>query len=239
MNGNERPLLRVTNHPLSVPPLQAFKHVEVAMADLKQLDAVLQVGDIVFIRIANFLYRRVADATNSWTSHVGMICGREQGEWIVAESAVPRSRYSSLSRFLGRSDAGQCSIKRLRSPLDASAQGRLQTEAARRMGKWYHLGFDLDSRRQFCSKFVYEIYREAVGVELGTVESFRELLARNPTYPLTFWKWWFLGRIPWDRRTITPGTQYECALLESVYESLTPARTIAAPVQSQQTSVDR
>jgi hypothetical protein len=198
---------------------------EDAMPDLHSHHDTLQVGDLVFIRIANFLYRRVADATNSWTSHVGMLCHRDGDEWLVAESAVPRSRYYSLSGFVRRSAGGQCAIKRFQSPLDAADQRRLQEAAARRMGQWYHLGFDFDSRRQFCSKFVYEVYREALGVEVGTIESFRSLLERNPTYPLTFWKCWFLGRIPWQRRTVTPGSQYECELLQSVCESVTAART--------------
>jgi hypothetical protein len=181
-------------------------------------EADLQVGDIVFIRVANFLYRRVAQATNSWTSHVGMLVGREDSEWMVAESAVPLSRYCPLSRFLRRSEGGRCAIMRLKSPLDSTAPGRLQAEAARRMRHWYHLGFDLDSRQQFCSKFVYEIYREALGVSIGTVQSFRDLIEKNPESPLAFWKMWFMGRIPWDRRTITPGTQYESDLLQPVYE---------------------
>jgi len=179
----------------------------------------LQIGDIVFIRIANFLYRRVAEATQSWTSHVGMIVERRDSEWVVAESAVPRSRYCSLSRFLKRSEAGQCSIKRLKTPLDAGAFERLQAGAARRMGKWYHLGFKLDSSRQFCSKFIYEVYQEAVGVKIGTLESFRELLGKNPHNPLLFWKVWFCGWIPWERQTITPASQYESELLETVYEN--------------------
>jgi hypothetical protein len=190
------------------------------LSDSKLSEAGLQVGDIVFIRVANFLYRRVAEATNSWTSHVGMLAGREDSEWMVAESAVPLSRYCPLSRFLRRSEGGRCAIMRLKSPLDSKAPGRLQAEAARRMRHWYHLGFDLDSRRQFCSKFVYEIYREALGVSIGTVQSFRDLIEKNPTSPLAFWKMWFMGRIPWDRRTITPGTQYESELLQPVYESL-------------------
>jgi hypothetical protein len=190
------------------------------LSDSKINEADLQVGDIVFIRVANFLYRRVAEATNSWTSHVGMLVGREDSEWMVAESAVPLSRYCPLSRFLRRSEGGRCAIMRLKSPLDSTAPGRLQAEAARRMRHWYHLGFDLDSRRQFCSKFVYEIYREALGVSIGTVQSFRDLIEKNPESPLAFWKMWFMGRIPWDRRTITPGTQYESELLQPVYESL-------------------
>lgn len=191
----------------------------------------LQIGDIVFIRVANFLYRRVAAATNTWTSHVGLIVRRDGDEWIVAESTVPWSKYTPLSRFLQRSEGGQYSIKRLKTPLDAAAQKRLQDEAARRMGLWYHFGFDWDSRRQFCSKLVHEVYRDALGISLGQVESFRELLARNSTSPLTFWRCWFLGRIPWDRRTLSPGTLYESDLLELVHETVN-AQHFAASVPS-------
>lgn len=192
-----------------------------AMFESKLDAAELQIGDVVFIRVANFLYRRVAAATGSWTSHVGMIHRREGADWLVAESAVFWSRYCPLGRFLRRSEGGRCAVMRLKTPLDEPAQKRLQVEAGRRMGQRYHFGFDLDSRHQFCSKFVYEVYRDALGVSIGTIESFRDLLQRNPTSPLTFWKLWFLGRIPWERRTITPGSQYQCDLLEPVYENIT------------------
>ena len=65
-----------------------------------------------------------------------MIYGRDADDWLVAESAVPLSRYTPLSRFLRRSEQGRCAIKRLQSPLDGPAQKRLQEAAARRMGKW-------------------------------------------------------------------------------------------------------
>ncbi len=178
----------------------------------------LQVGDLVFIRVANFLYRRVADATGSWTSHVGMIDHREGDEWVLAESKVPLSRYCPLTQFLQRSEGGRHAILRLRNPPDEAAQRRLQAEAARRIGIGYHLGFDLDSRRQFCSKFVYEVYRGALGLEVGTVLTFAELLERNPMSPLAFWRFWFLGRIPWTRRTITPRSQLESDLFVTVRE---------------------
>lgn len=179
----------------------------------------LQVGDIVFIRVANVLFRQVAEATLSWTSHVGMLDRRVGDDWIVAESAVPWSRYGRLSRFIHRSEQGRCAILRLKEPLDPAAQRRLQQEARRRISVPYHFGFDLDARRQFCSKFVYEVYRDALGVHIGEVESFRKLLDKNPAGAVNFWKLWFLGRIPWERRTITPGSQYESELLQTVYET--------------------
>ncbi len=188
--------------------------------DPRPLNDLLQVGDIVFIRVGNFLYRRVAEATLSWTSHVGMVHHRKDGEWMIAESAVPRSRYCSLPRFIRRSQAGMVSIKRLRASPDATAQRQLADAAARRMGLWYHLGFKLDSRLQFCSKFVYEVYRDALGIDVGTVETFRQLLSKNPNNSMAFWRCWFLGRIPWDRRTVTPAAVYESPLLVTVYENL-------------------
>ena len=178
----------------------------------------LQIGDIVFIRISNFLYRRVAEATGGWISHVGLIDRREGDEWIVAESTFPWSCYTPLAKFLRRSERGQCAVMRLKSPADSKGEQRLQAEAKTRMRKMYHLGFDLDSKLQFCSKFVYEVYREALGVDIGVIESFRDLLNKQPESPQTFWKLWFLGRIPWDRRTITPESQYRSELLEVVYE---------------------
>ncbi|MBB7319210.1 hypothetical protein HEM98_020950, partial [Escherichia coli] len=28
----------------------------------------------------------------------------------------------------------------------------------------------------------------------------------NPNAKLTFWKFWFLGSIPWERKTVTPAS---------------------------------
>lgn len=182
----------------------------------------LREGDIVFIRIANFLYRRVADATGSWTSHVGFLHHREGEEWIVAESAVPRVQITTLAKFLARSDQGMFAVRRLKRDLTPEEADGLRAAADQRMGLLYHLGFKYDSPRQFCSKFVYDCYREATGVEVGRIETFRELLASNPESPLWFWRLWYFGFIPWNRRTITPASQYLDEDLETVAERLEP-----------------
>ncbi|MEM8549899.1 MAG: YebB family permuted papain-like enzyme [Verrucomicrobiota bacterium] len=176
----------------------------------------LRAGDIVFIRIANFLYRRVAEATRSWTSHVGFLHHREGEAWMVAESAIPRVRLTPLPSFLARSDRGQYAITRLHSEINEEAAEKLRRAASSRMGTLYHLGFKYDSPRQFCSKFVYDCYRDALDVRIGRLETFRELLASNPDSPLWFWRLWFWGRIPWERRTITPASQLEDPQLTTV-----------------------
>ncbi len=180
----------------------------------------LEVGDIVFIRIANFLYRRVAEATASWTSHVGYIHSRrEDGEWLVAESAIPRVCLCPLSKFIARSDQGMLAVRRLKGGLSDAQKQALQQAAESRMGTLYHLGFKYDSPRQFCSKFVHTTYKEAVGVDIGQVETFRELLARNPESPTWFWRLWFWGFIPWNRRTVTPASQDIDPQLVTVFDN--------------------
>lgn len=179
----------------------------------------LQNGDIVFIATKGFLFRKVARATGSKASHVGVAFEDPQRGWLVAESAIPRSRYSSLERFLARSDERWFVVRRLQRQLTPAEVDKLRAACDARMGQWYHTGFKYDSTRMFCSKFVHEAYCEALGIDIGTVETFSELLRRNPEERLGFWKWWFFGRIPWTRRTITPASQLQSPLLHTVMQS--------------------
>lgn len=185
--------------------------------DIKKI---LKPGDVVFISITNFLYRRVANATNSWTSHVGMVHSLQDGQWMIAESAVPYSKMCPLDEFIKRSDGGRIAVRRLKDELTEEDILKLQNAADARMDRLYHLGFKFDSNRQFCSKFVYEIFKEVKDLEIGSLEPFRELLNRNPDTPQTFWRIWFFGFIPWNRRTVTPASQYESTKLTTVYKNI-------------------
>lgn len=60
-----------------------------------------------------------------------------------------------------------------------------------RLNKFYHTGFKYESSRQFCSKFVFDIYKEALCIPVGDIETFEELLHSNPDAKLAFWKFWF------------------------------------------------
>ncbi len=94
----------------------------------------------------------------------------------------------------------------------------LQQAAKRRLGRLYDTGFNLRSRRQFCSRFVREVLQDATGEVVGEVTTFREMLERNPTADLRPWKAWYFGRIPWERSTVTPESLYASAALEVVFD---------------------
>ncbi|WP_162932595.1 YiiX/YebB-like N1pC/P60 family cysteine hydrolase [Solimonas sp. K1W22B-7] len=183
------------------------------------LEPSLAEGDLVFTRLRTPFGRYIADASASWTSHVGIVFRDPQGSWRVAESRIPRACYSSLESFLGRSEDCGVVVRRPRLALAPTDVAALRAQAERRFGQWYDTGFKYDRpQRAFCSKFTYDVYREALGLEIGRRENFRELLARNPEPRLGFWRLWYFGRIPWDRVTVTPASQLESPLLVDVYD---------------------
>jgi hypothetical protein len=179
----------------------------------------LKSGDLLFIASPSYLYRRVATATGSRASHVGVAFEDPQQGWLVAESTVPMSRYAPLGDFLARSERQWLEVRRLQCELSQGQVTALRAACDARMGRWYHLGFAYESPRTYCSKFVHEVYREALGVDIGVVETFGELLQRNPRESLGFWKLWFFGRIPWQRKTVTPASQLSSPALRTVWRS--------------------
>ena len=188
---------------------------------INNLKKTLRQGDIIFTSIGGPLFRRIASSTGSWTSHVGMVLKGKNGEWLVAESKVPFSRFSTLESFVGRSIGSQVATRRIKRSLSDEEISLLRKSAEKRMGKIYDFSYDINnSKSQYCSKFVYEVYREALNIEIGSNESFSELYAKFPQMPLTFWKLWYLGRIPWEMHTVTPASQFNDESLDDVFQHI-------------------
>lgn len=198
---------------------------------IEQLSSRLRVGDVVFIRVPARPFREVADATLSWTNHVGVVVSTDAAEPLIGESTFPFSRFTRLSAFVARSEGARVAVSRLVAPLSAQQGLQLYAAAQRRTGIFYDSGFNLQSSRQFCSRYVREVLAEATGQEVGDVENFASLLSRNPQVNLRFWRWWYFGRIPWHRQTVTPASLLQCPLLFSVHDgqvSLARESAIAA-----------
>jgi hypothetical protein len=179
------------------------------------------VGDIVFTRIGGPLFSFVAVTTRSWTSHVGIIVDYRDGDWVVAESGIPFVRKTPLRRFLNRSDGQRFSIRRLQVEPTAEQKLAMLRFADSQVGRIYSLGFNLESKKTFCSKFVHDVVLQATQQQVGEVETFDHLLHSNPDTPLWFWRGWFLGFIPWQRTTITPASEMNSPNLRVVVQNNT------------------
>ena len=182
---------------------------------LPQVLEQIHLGDLVFIRVPTPLFMQVGNATGTWTNHVGVVID-ESG--TVAESRFPLSGATTFKRFVGRSSRGRVAVMRLRRPIAPTERARIVASARQRMGIVYDTGFNLHSRRQFCSRYAREVMAEATGEELGTVESLADLLRARPDVPLWFWQLWYFGRIPWDRQTVTPASLLHSPALKTVFD---------------------
>jgi hypothetical protein len=177
----------------------------------------LQPGDLVFISVINPLYLHVAAATRSQATHVGIAFRDDQQGWVIAESTIPFAKITPLDKFLARSLGGWVAVRRLRDGLSSEQVVQLRAACDSQMGKLYEFGFDYDSPRLFCSKLAYEAYRHATGIEVGELEAFSDLLQKYPGQSYRFWQFWFFGRIPWSRRTVTPASQLYSTKMTAIY----------------------
>ncbi len=178
----------------------------------------LAVGDIVFIRVHVLPFEKISSTTNSWTNHVGIVVDTSGKEPLIAESRFPLSGTTTWSRFVARSKDGRVAVSRLGFTLDPQQVKQLRAAVADRSGILYDTGFDLHSRRQFCSRYVREVLQEATGIAVGRVENFSTLLSHNPQADLGFWRIWYFGYIPWQRETVTPASVLDDAKLSRVFD---------------------
>ena len=179
----------------------------------------LHIGDLVFIRVTARPFLEVASATNSWTNHVGVVVDNCGDDPLIAESTFPFARTTLLTHFLERSDHGRCVVARLIAPLNDTHRRVLKTAVVRRLGTFYDTGFNIRSRRQFCSRFVREVINEATNIQLGEVETFATLLRHNAEPNLSFWRLWYFGRIPWQRCTVTPASLLRSPNVRVIFDS--------------------
>lgn len=185
----------------------------------QQVGDSLREGDILFISINAFLYKQVARGTGSWSSHVGFAI-KEQNQWLVVESKVPFVTKTPLRKFLSRTCNSEVMVRRLKQAPTETEIKKLKNAADKRMGAIYHLGFKYNSDRQFCSKFIHQVFKEALGVELGKIQTLEQLLEENPQASVGFWRCWYFGFIPWQRKTLTPASQIADPTLDTILSTL-------------------
>ena len=188
---------------------------------IHSLATTLHVGDVVFIRVSAKPFREVAIATGSWTNHVGIVIDTDGEEPLIGESTFPFSRTTTLSRFVTRSEGGHVAVARLKVPLTSQQRRQVFTAANQRSGILYDTGFNIHSHRQFCSRYVREVLNEATGINIGEVETFATLLSRRPETDLSFWRVWYFGHIPWERKTVTPASLLHSPELQLIFDGIT------------------
>ncbi|EGE2617038.1 hypothetical protein DL517_16420, partial [Shigella flexneri] len=94
-----------------------------------------EIGDIVFTCIGAALFGQISAASNCWSNHVGIIIGHNGEDFLVAESRVPLSTITTLSRFIKRSSNQRYAIKRLDAGLTEQQKQRIVEQVPSRLRK--------------------------------------------------------------------------------------------------------
>lgn len=92
-----------------------------------------EIGDIVFTCISAALFGQISAASNCWSNHVGIIIGHNGEDFLVAESRVPLSTITTLSRFIKRSANQRYAIKRLDAGLTEQQKQRIVEQVPSRL----------------------------------------------------------------------------------------------------------
>jgi hypothetical protein len=184
------------------------------------VESFLQEGDVFFNHVDLALFRKVEATQKHWATHIGIIVRDEEGLFYFAESTIPFSKKTPFCEFFDHDVRGQWSLKRFEKAWSQTEISQLRTAVEKRLGFPYDLGFNYAARyTKFCSKFVFEVVKEARGLDLGYFQTFRSMLAGLDASVLKFWNYWFFGKIPFERLTITPASQFHDPQLVEILAS--------------------
>ncbi len=155
-------------------------------------------------------------ATRSPYSHMGMIFLRG-GDAYVLEAVGP-VKYTPLETWILQGVGERYAVRRLKesaSLLTPGAVHRLKEAAERFVGKPYDHYFGWSDKRIYCSELVWKIYRDALGIEIGTPVKLREFDLSHPLVKAKL-KERYGNRVPLDEPVISPGQMFRSPMLETV-----------------------
>lgn len=136
-----------------------------------------QDGDLIFHQSQSAQSKAIHEATGSLWSHVGVLF-EDRGTWYVAEASQP-VRIVTLKSFIGRGRGNHYRTYRLPGVTPAQKQV-LRDEIGKMIGGDYDRYFEWSDDLIYCSELVFKAFVTATGIELGTLQKFKDLKLDGP-----------------------------------------------------------
>lgn len=140
--------------------------------------ALLQDGDIVLHQSQSSQAEALRAATGSPYTHVGLVFFRE-GQPLVLEAVQP-VKWTPLASWEARSRGGNVVVVRHSPPLSNAQARSLRAEAETYLGRPYDVLFQWSDEQIYCSELVYKAYKNALGMEAGTLVPLRSQELDHP-----------------------------------------------------------
>lgn len=179
----------------------------------------IQNGDIIFQTSTSGQSKAIQIATGSKYSHMGIIY--KQGDDFFVFEAVQPVKLTPLNDWIKRGENEQYVIKRIKDSerlLTPETLTKMKRIGEKYTGKDYDLYFEWSDSKIYCSELVWKIYKEAVGLEIGKLESLGDfnLTDKSVKQKLTER---YGDNIPKDELVISPASMFNSDLLITVFKN--------------------
>ncbi|CAA6805988.1 MAG: Unknown protein [uncultured Aureispira sp.] len=175
-----------------------------------------QNGDIIFQTSNSSQSKAIQLATHSPYSHVGIIYEQKGAFWVY--EAIEPVKLTPLKTWIKRGKKGHYVVKRLKNAskvLSSTALKKMKTAGEQYKGKHYDLYFEWSDDKIYCSELVWKIYKEALDIELGTLQQLESFDLSNPIVKNKLQER-YKGKIPLDEKVISPADIFESSQLIEV-----------------------
>lgn len=183
---------------------------------LQNLNDKVNEGDIIFQTSKSQQSKAIQLATGSKYSHMGMVY--KEGDKLFVFEAVQPVKLTPLNEWIKRGEKSHFVVKRLRNSrtiLTASVLTKMKGVGKRFVGKNYDLYFEWSDTRIYCSELVWKIYKEAVGVEIGTLQHLSDFDLSNKSVKKIM-RERYGDTIPLNEIVISPASMFESDKLEMI-----------------------
>ena len=176
-----------------------------------------QNGDIIFQVSRSSQSHAVQLATKSKYSHMGIVYLQDDKPYVF--EAVEPVRTTPLSDWIDRGEEGHYIVKRLANAEDIlipDALERMLSEGQKFKGKHYDLYFEWSDESIYCSELVWKIYKRALDIELGELQTIADFDLSHPIVKTKIQER-FGGPPPINETVIAPQNIFDCDQLVTAY----------------------
>jgi len=177
-----------------------------------------QNGDIIFHTSKSSQGLAIEKATKSKYTHMGIIFLKNGAPFVF--EAVGPVKFTTLHEWIAYGKGKHYVVKRL-----ANAHEVITKEAVNRMlavvksfdGKPYDLYFEWSDDRLYCSELVWKIYKRALNIEIGKLQTMAEFDFSDSLVQKKI-RERFGNSVPKDETVISPAAIFSSNLLITVHK---------------------
>jgi hypothetical protein len=144
----------------------------------------------------------------------------QDNEYYVFEAVQP-VKLTLLTDWIKRGENEHYVVKRLKNSKEVLTSEKLSDMKVignRFLGKNYDLYFEWSDERIYCSELVWKIYKEALGIEVGELETLQDFYLTNEAVTEKL-RERYGNNIPKNELVISPASMFKSEKLQTIYQN--------------------